>query len=160
MDESERRDEFYRGVNAALEWGRIRLDEEHTEDTWTVERIRSLILSSHNPDVYHSALLLRMCGGKAPLPVAPPKAYSYPWYDLIDLGGADLFDGEVDVEVDNGEVWIAQYRWKIVAVFPDGSYRLEWDEHNPLFTLTPKELELPSVNGDLKMKGWRLERIT
>jgi hypothetical protein len=33
-----------------------------------------------------SALLQRMLEGKEPLPIPPPKAHSYPWYDLIETG--------------------------------------------------------------------------
>ena len=37
----------------------------------------------------HSALLRRMLDGKDPLPEAPPKRWSYPWYELIESGRAE-----------------------------------------------------------------------
>jgi hypothetical protein len=37
-------------------------------------------------DMDHSALLRRLLEGKEPLPIPPPRAFSYPWYELIDYG--------------------------------------------------------------------------
>lgn len=37
-------------------------------------------------DVDHSSLLKRLLEGTEPLPIAPPRAYSYPWYQLIEDG--------------------------------------------------------------------------
>ena len=39
-------------------------------------------------DIWHSSLLVRLLEGKELLPEPPPKAYSYPWYDLIENGAA------------------------------------------------------------------------
>jgi len=36
--------------------------------------------------VRKSALFHRLMEGKEPLPVPPPKSYSYPWYNLIEDG--------------------------------------------------------------------------
>lgn len=36
--------------------------------------------------IYKSALFHRMMEGKDPLPVPPPRSYSYPWYSLIEDG--------------------------------------------------------------------------
>jgi len=35
-------------------------------------------------DIQHSALLYRLLSGKPLLPDPPPKAYSYPWYELAE----------------------------------------------------------------------------
>lgn len=39
-------------------------------------------------DADHSALLDRLLQGKEPLPEPPPRAFSYPWYELIENGFA------------------------------------------------------------------------
>lgn len=39
-------------------------------------------------DIWHSALLCRLLAGNDPLPQAPPRAYSYPWYELVEKGCA------------------------------------------------------------------------
>jgi hypothetical protein len=45
--------------------------------------------SSLCADMDHSALLLRLQSGKDPLPEPPPRSYSYPWYDLVEMGMAE-----------------------------------------------------------------------
>lgn len=45
-------------------------------------------LSSLKIDIDHSALLQRLLEGKDPLPIPPPRSFSYPWYDLIEKGEA------------------------------------------------------------------------
>jgi hypothetical protein len=72
-------------------------------------------------DARHSALLDRLFQGKEPLPEPPPKAFSYPWYKLIEDGYAYPY-----------EVWephptlhpfpalvIDQHPWKIIEKVSD-----------------------------------------
>lgn len=46
-----------------------------------------------------SALFARLLRGKAPLPLPPPTAYSYPWYDVIEEAGP------FEVEVRSVTAW-------------------------------------------------------
>lgn len=62
-------------------------------------------------DVAHSALLRRLLDGKEPLPEPPPKAMSYPWYDLVEQGKGEPFEV---FELNSKELVINQYRWRIL----------------------------------------------
>jgi hypothetical protein len=74
-------------------------------------------------DCRKSALLQRMLDGKEPFPIPPPKAYSYPWYDLIIDGYG--FPGEVweaskvITGADELTLIIDQSGWKILEKLSD-----------------------------------------
>jgi hypothetical protein len=71
-------------------------------------------------DIWHSALLNRLKSGKRIFKVPPPKAHSYPWYDIIDEGAWYFHsDYETDMyyypaEEDEPTYVIRQSRWKIL----------------------------------------------
>lgn len=73
-----------------------------------------------------SSLLERMLSGKDPLPIPPPKHYSYPWYSLIEIGSTtlsvhDFFFPETWQKklFDYDFVMIAQNNWEILSCEDD-----------------------------------------
>ena len=84
-------------------------------------------------DAWHSALLQRLLDGKDPLPVPPPRAYSYPWYALIENGRST---GHLDIHLyphgvpvlddDRPRVTICQGIWDIVEDQGNDIYIVEW----------------------------------
>ena len=65
----------------------------------------------------HSALLDRLLQGKDPLPEAPPRAFSYPWYELIERGSARAMRVSIPQEesgLHDGMLLIEQEFWKII----------------------------------------------
>lgn len=74
---------LYKDVDLFLKWLAIR--EENGIPLPT--ELMSLTIDAHK-----SALLRRMLSGKQPFPIPPPKAFSYPWYDLIEKGWAEPFE--------------------------------------------------------------------
>lgn len=64
-------------IDAVARW--LRLREEH--GFRYPESADQLVVQMR-----HSALLDRLLQGKEPLPEPPPKAFSYPWYGLIEQG--------------------------------------------------------------------------
>jgi hypothetical protein len=92
----------------------------------------------HAADVSHSALLQRIMSGKAPLPHAPPRAFSYPWYDLYDKPTEDHF--VVDVHVGHGAVVIInQAAWDLIeTVEIDMHYVVKYGALPDIFDLKLK----------------------
>ena len=80
-------------------------------------------------DIVKSALLSRILSGKDPLPQAPPTAFSYPWYELIENGKAALPDwyvsgpyhgGKNSIFAEGDWLSIAQHPWKIREPMSNG----------------------------------------
>lgn len=75
-----------------------------------------------------SALLHRMLEGKEPFPIPPPRAFSYPWYDLIENGIAHPYevwaaDDEISfVLTDYPALVIDQSPWKILEKLEEDSW--------------------------------------
>jgi len=69
--------------------------------------------------VDHSALLRRLLSGKEPLPTPPPRACSYPWYDLMDEGRADHVMAE---SLSLGSMMINQYLWQVIERQTEDEY--------------------------------------
>lgn len=82
------------------------------------------------PDADHSALLFRLLSGKEPLPKAPPKRMSYPWYELGE--------GE-KIELDPEFHKVIEYDWTkkpFVQVADSGPF--EWhDKKNGILVYPP-----------------------
>jgi hypothetical protein len=72
-------------------------------------------------DIDHSALLERLLDGQEPLPEPPPRAYSYPWYALIERGELQV-DDVSDLAT---HIVICQHRWEIERRAEDGSIRVQ-----------------------------------
>lgn len=64
-------------------------------------------------DIDHSALLNRLMDGKAPLPYAPTRSFSYPWYDLYDKPMEDQYVVDFHIRDDDVAI-INQSAWNIV----------------------------------------------
>ena len=75
----------------------------------------------------HSALLARLLEGKEPLHEPPPRAFGYPWYDLVETGEGDateVFEAEgmlvinqvpwiILQRVEADCEWIVTYEYKV-----------------------------------------------
>lgn len=77
------------------------------------------------PDMDHSTLLRRLMEGKQPLPLPPPKSYSYPWYTLVEKGEAVILERFVNRVPAMGEmpegVVIEQGWWVLRETYADGT---------------------------------------
>lgn len=90
-------------------------------------------------DIMKSALLRRLLMGQEPLKVPPPRAYSYPWYKLID-SGRDYFlhlekggaDGGVIKpygrlgEAGDYMVICQDPSWKIIGMDADDNFKVTY----------------------------------
>jgi len=87
-------------------------------------------------DIDHSALLARLLDGKEPLPAPPPRAFSYPWYDLIESGKGDAM--EVWRHPPNADtISINQSgQWAVIEARDDGSYRARCTTNGQVFDVT------------------------
>lgn len=111
------------------------------------------------PDLVHSALLQRLLKGINPIPVAPPLAYSYPWYALYDsedpVSAVDVWYSENFKGLGENYIVINQGIWKVVKeVTPNDEYIIRWreEEGHPLFRVWK------SHTGGTKWGQWTLER--
>jgi hypothetical protein len=135
------------GVQRALhEWLDIRgREQQEVPTTW-----RQL-----QADVAHSALLARLLAGKAPLPQAPPRSYSYPWYSLIENGGEGdcevYMNGAAAETVHGAVVTINQSHWELVACSAN-----VWIVRHPG---APGAWRLWQNEPEQGAHGWRLERL-
>lgn len=96
--------------NKLIEWLKIReaggLDFPSSPDHFQLTMMKS-------------SLLNRLLQGKEPLPIPPPKKYSYPWYSLIETGEGQATDvWEADSWVrdfhDYPTLYICQFPWKVI----------------------------------------------
>jgi hypothetical protein len=75
-----------------------------------------------------SSLLHRMLEGKEPLSIPPPKSFSYPWYDLIELGIGHPFEvWEANDSISSAlanfpAVVIDQSAWKVLEKTGEDSW--------------------------------------
>src|ERR1035437_7474419 len=119
-------------LEAVKEWLRIRVAHEARLDEATKAVLRQLI-----PDIDHSALLRRLLSGGEALEQAPPRAYSYPWYSLVEegkaVGGFEVFFMPEGMGIDaDGRnpmmVVIAQSPWVILGGVQDQGWLVEYPE--------------------------------
>lgn len=121
-----------------------------------------------------SALLHRMLEGKEPLPIPPPTAHSYPWYDLIEneIGHPyEVWEGDDFIAKAFGDdlvVVIDQTVWKLLEKLGEDSWIVTYsygrDEKRKLaeskwhvYTIgsrIPQRPEAPSSN-----KLWEIKRV-
>jgi len=71
----------------------------------------------------HSALLRRLLSGKPPLDKPPPRACSYPWYELGEGAKCSLIDAPREYE--RGKLIVEQATYDIESRGPDG-YVVVW----------------------------------
>ncbi len=91
-------------IDIFFRWLQIREDNGYSR-TFTLQQLRA--------DADHSSLLKRLLRGEKPLPEAPPRAYSYPWCDLITYGVAYPFE-VYESKMFPGMLCIEQSVWKIL----------------------------------------------
>lgn len=101
-------------------------------------------------DAMHSALLQRLLDGNEPLPKPPPRAFSYPWYELVERGCADAV--EAWTRPGMAEVVINQYPWKLVRERAPDDWEVTYGDGSTLWRCY-------CVGSDAFGKKWRLERI-
>jgi hypothetical protein len=68
-------------------------------------------------DAAKSSLLRRLLDGKEPLPVPPPRAHSYPWYEIVETGRTQLSAMFIEGPYDRAEgtfIHVAQHPWKVL----------------------------------------------
>lgn len=83
-------------------------------------------------DIVKSRLFWRIRSGYAPLPWAPPCAYSCPWYEVVeDLGSHAAFEARRVLDDKHlGDVWfIAQTPYKHVETLEDNRHVVAFGEY-------------------------------
>lgn len=126
-------DEELRVVKAVLLWQAICDDPlgNITED------------DINTADMFHSSLLQRLLEGQPPLPLPPPKAFSYPWYSLIERG-----EGWCDAMVwQDTKMVINQGLWDIVK---------REDQHEVYLVQWPLTKLLCRIRHDLEREAQRM----
>lgn len=130
--------------SALREWRRIAAQAAHAEGVEWREEFTTA-------DVDHSSLLRRILEGGPVYEHAPPRAFSYPWIDLLEkrtVEGNDVF-------VHPGELNLNQSRWRIVGEPSPGVYEAEWAAGHPWrVRVEPMESKLPD------WLSWRVTLLT
>jgi ADP-ribosylglycohydrolase len=134
-----------RDIECFLRWLEIR-EREQGRDRGSAWSLRVDALHS----ALHSALLQRLLDGDEPLPKPPPRAFSYPWYELLERGCADAF--EVWSRPGSTEVVINQYPWKLVRERAPNDWEVTYGDGSTLWRCY-------CAGDDAFGKKWRLERI-
>lgn len=117
-----------RDIDLLIRWLEIR-EENGINDIGSVHLLK---INCHK-----SALLYRMLEGKDPLPIPPPKSYSYPWYELIEKGEAtsdDIWEATDDFSKElfsYPALIINQYSWKILEKVNDNEFIITYS-YGPL----------------------------
>jgi hypothetical protein len=118
-------------------------------------------------DADHSSLLLRLLLGKPALPYPPPRAFSYPNYDLVETGRYVAFEvGELGEHWGKDKLGIDQStQWQIlerpapktwVVCYRDGGerYLVRWEKE-----VTEVAVRKGTGYEKVKMDGWLVTRI-
>lgn len=114
-------------------------------------------------DMEHSALLPRLISGKEPYIYPPPKAYSRPWYKLLDNNGAvictkifeDSWNGKQRIVMQN-------WGWDLVQKNSDKEYIVRYSEEEGTLWLlknVPEKTEeyFASINAPAVIERMRRE---
>lgn len=148
MDDTNQRFWTDPSINTFLRWLKIR-----EENGTRLSDFNTLLA-----DVQKSSLLRRLLAGKEPLPVAPPRKYAYPWYELVENGCAE----ESDVQIIPGQkmVAICQYAWTLLNTLePGGRYIVRpynQGPEDPAWELLRTEKK---VSWDKANYFWKLTRL-
>ena len=83
-----------------------------------------------------SALLRRLLDGTEPFPLPPPKAYSYPWYSLLEKGEVS---GYLDhSKYGDDRLNISQSLWYIIEQLGYNHYLVQYNkEEGSIWELSP-----------------------
>lgn len=114
-------------------------------------------------DAVHSSLLKRLFMGIEPLPQPPPKAFSYPWYSLIETGEGESFDVHLAPMFGPDAISISQNpHWKIKEKHSDTHYVVTYKDRPELWdlyeTTTKPIAALPGYDKEFKI--WKLKRLS
>lgn len=116
-------DEQRRTVLAVAEWLRVRAEARG-------DKAGRLLAASLEVNADHSALLERLLEGRQPLPEPPPRAYSYPWYSLIEDGQGYAMEvwrrDDIDAIVGMPSVVVEQSRWDLVSENGAEDWTIRW----------------------------------
>lgn len=94
-------------------------------------------------NIDHSSLLSRLLNNGPVFKKAPPKAYSYPWVELLEHGKDILWESRAYLKTDSEEgscLNLAQYRWLIVEegenwyIVQNGDWRVKAEIRDQLIT--------------------------
>lgn len=122
--------------------------------------------SSHQQficDASHSSLLARLFKRIEPLPQPPPKAFSYPWYSLIEKGEGESFDVHLVPSMGPDVISISQSpTWKIRQKISDKHYVVSHKDSDVLWDLTEVMTKpIASIKGyDREFPIWKLKRLS
>jgi hypothetical protein len=116
-----------------------------------------------------SALFHRMMEGKEPLPEPPPRAFSYPWYEIIEDGYGyphEVWEATEKAFVDFPAIGIDQSIWKLIEKLGDNDYIVsylygkdqkvsesKWHVY-PIASRVPQNPKYPSSN-----YLWKIEKV-
>lgn len=137
--------------NCLRKWLEIKESEGHRVDLDSVNLV----------DVAHSSLLNRIINEEIIFPEPPPRAYSYPWYDLIENKCAQLFKYEVffDDHSEEPMVGICQSLWKIVENTSTNKYIVTYSAgHNDKERWSESRWLLEKTEQD-ESRPWLLSKI-
>jgi hypothetical protein len=140
-----------RVAHAVVRWLQIKLQFEERYDP-----LRGPTLA----DVDHSSLLQRLLDGKEPLPVPPPKQYSYPAYHLVEEDGPQ-YVYEVWFN-DPGQVVIEQSPWQIVEKLSEEDYIVQWGQFDQRYRLHKKDnvkIGMHIKDDSIYGRAWVLEKL-
>jgi hypothetical protein len=64
--------------------------------------------------------------GVEPFPEPPPRAYSYPWYELVEKGAATPMEVCL-IPTEPGTLAIEQFRWKILKKLGEEDWEVSYE---------------------------------
>ena len=128
-------DEQRKACRAVVRWLQIR-------GKWN-EDYNAEWLFSLDVDMDHSALLGRLLDGKKLLAFPPPRAYSYPWYQLAEKGHCLDLRIHFHALNDKNYVGIEQTLWEILERIDERTYIVKYREGCPRYRLFHEDLSDP-----------------
>ena len=115
-------------------------------------------------DVQHSSLLNRILSGKTVFNKPPPKAYSYPWYELEEQGWAYIHS---DVSIDPNEKWpvhIAQSTAYDLLSYENGIATVRAHSNGYTYQVEPSDVPVTEIKDGKGVpgtrKGWIIKKIS
>jgi len=143
-------------IEILIKWLQVREEFEEGFELTTIDQLKA--------DIDHSALLERMLDGEVPLPKPPPRAFSCPWYSLVDEGYGRPYEVE---EIDDKTLLIDQDTWTILEersfeswivsyeTMPDTKWEVWCEGEKDPPTWEGKDDGEPAP---CKLKDWRIKR--
>ena len=135
-----------KGIAALLRWLDIR-EENGRPFPGSLDQLRA--------DIDHSSLLYRLYSGKEPLPEAPPRAMSYPDYELVETGKGLPYDVSFHYIEEKNILYIEQMQWRIIEKINDKEYVVSYGKSQTKWSLK----NIGFNPRDPERIQWQLERI-